>query len=399
MKKVKSVSVVFCLFLVIAVFFLWSSFAKEAAAQAKTLKIGLISSVTGPMAPAFKSELDAAKPTAIFMNQRGGITVGGQKYQIEIVTADDQSSPAGAVAAANKVLQEGVKFIVAPMFMVTNMAIADTCEQAKALRMQPNSLEPSQFAPPNRYSFVAEATNINPPFVYEKLQKLYPHVKRIAILRPDDPGGKPITEATEKEIRRRGMEVVFKEAYRIPTEDFYPLLTKALAQKPDAIECVFSIIPWAKGIIEQSRELGFTGPITAVTAFGATDVLIHVLNPQYAYDICHANPDVTSPKMLPIVHEFGKVIEKETREKFSFDHLLTLRAVWTLMQGIEKAQSFDTDKVVEALENMSSVETPYGPGRFGGQDVIGIKRLMIGNIPFSRITKGGKVEFEFLSVK
>jgi ABC-type branched-subunit amino acid transport system substrate-binding protein len=103
--------------------------------------------------------------------------------------------------------------------------------------------------------------------------------------------------------------------------------------------------------------------------------------------------------MLPIVHEFGKVIEKETREKFSFDHLLTLRAVWTLMQGIEKAQSFDTDKVVEAFENMSSVETPYGPGRFGGQDMIGIKRLMIGNIPFSRITKGGKVEFEFLSVK
>jgi ABC-type branched-subunit amino acid transport system substrate-binding protein len=126
MKKAKSVSVVSCLVLVLAVFFLCSSFAKEAAAQAKTLKIGLISSVTGPMAPAFKSELDAAKPTAVFMNQRGVITVGGQKYQIEIVTADDQSSPAGAVAAANKVLQEGVRFIVAPMFMVTNMAIADS---------------------------------------------------------------------------------------------------------------------------------------------------------------------------------------------------------------------------------------------------------------------------------
>ena len=64
MKKVKSVSVISCLVLVLAVFFLWSSFAKEAIAQAKTLKIGLISSVTGPMAPAFKSELDAAKPAA-----------------------------------------------------------------------------------------------------------------------------------------------------------------------------------------------------------------------------------------------------------------------------------------------------------------------------------------------
>ena len=77
MKKVKSVSVVFCLVLVLAVFFLWSSFAKEAVAQAKTVKFGLISSVTGPMAPAFKSELDAAKPAADLLNQKGGITVKG----------------------------------------------------------------------------------------------------------------------------------------------------------------------------------------------------------------------------------------------------------------------------------------------------------------------------------
>ncbi|MGD0919331.1 MAG: ABC transporter substrate-binding protein, partial [Thermodesulfobacteriota bacterium] len=99
MKKVRSVSAISCLVLVFAVFSLWCSFVKEAVAQAKTLKIGLISSVTGPMAPAFKSELDAAKPAADLVNQRGGITVKGQKHLIEIVTGDDQSSPPGAVSA------------------------------------------------------------------------------------------------------------------------------------------------------------------------------------------------------------------------------------------------------------------------------------------------------------
>jgi branched-chain amino acid transport system substrate-binding protein len=333
------------------------------------------------------------------MNQRGGITIKGQKYQIEIITADDQSSPAGAVAAANRLLQEDVKFIIPPVFPIFNMALGPVCEQAKILRMEPNSLEPSMYAPPNHYSFVAEFTGINPHFFYEKLVQLYPNLKRIAIVRPDDAGMKFTADATVKEIRARGMEVVIEEAYKIGTEDFYPILTKVLAKKPDAIECIGSTIPWAKSIIEQSREMGFTGPVTALTAFGATDVLIKVLNPEYAYDVCAANPDVYSPKMFPIVKEFRKVIERETKEPFSFDHVLTLRAVWALVQGIQAAQSLDTDKVIEALENMSSVDTPYGPAKFGGEDLVGKKRLLIGDIPFSRITKGGKIEFEFLKVK
>jgi ABC-type branched-subunit amino acid transport system substrate-binding protein len=399
MKKVKSVSVVSCIVLAVALFLLSSSFAKEAVAQVKTLKIGLISSVTGPMAPAFKSELDAAKPAADLVNQKGGITVKGQKYLIEIVTGDDQSSPPGAVSAANKLMQEGIKFLISPMFVPSDMAIAPICEEAKVLRVCPNRNDPAPFGPPNHYSFNAEASIYNIPFVYDKLKTIYPQVKRIAIIWPDDPGAKMGTNMTEKEIKKRGLEVVFNEAYKIPNEDFYPILTKALAQKPDAIECIFAILPWAKGIINQSREMGFTGPITAIASFGDTNMLNGMIDPKYAYDICHASPDVTSPKMLPIVRDFGKLVEKETKEKFNFDHVLTLQALWVILQGIEKAQSFDTDNVVSALETMENIETPYGKGRFGGQDLIGLNRLMIRDIPFSRIVKGGKVEFEFLSVK
>jgi branched-chain amino acid transport system substrate-binding protein len=399
MKKVEKVLVFSCMLSMLVMFCLSLPFAHEAAAQTKILKIGLISSVTGPMAPAFKSELDAAKPAEDLLNQKGGITVQGQKYRIEITTADDQSSPPGAVSAANKLLQDGIKFVIAPMFMPSNMAIAPTCEEAKVLRVTPNCVDPSPFGPPNHYSFNAQETIYNIPYVYGELAKLYPRVKRVAVIYPDDPGAKLPTEMTVKEIKKRGMEVVFNEAYRIPTEDFYPLLTKALAQKPDAIECEFAIIPWAKGLINQSREMGFSGPINAMASFGDTGQLKAVVEPKYAYDICHATPDVTSPKMTAIVKEYGKLVEKETGDKFNFDHVLTLQAAWIIVQGVEKAQSFDTDKVTAALESMSSINTPYGKGRFGGQDLVGQNRLMISNIPFSRFVKGGKVEFEFLPVK
>ena len=398
MTSLKAVSFVARMLFILAMF-LFSTVFTSVYAQTKNLKIGVITSVTGPMAPGFKSLVEAAKPAADLLNQKGGVTVKGEKYRIEVITADDQSSPPGAVGAANRLIQDGVKFIVAPLFIPSNRAIASVCEEEKVLRIVPICADPDPSGPPNKLSFNGEATFYNIPYVYDKLRKIYPQVKRIAIIAPDDPGAKLVTELTLKEIKKRGMEVVFHEAYRIPTEDFYPLLTKALAQKPDAIECIFGIIPWAKGIIEQSREMGFTGPIWSVAPVGDPNLLKSVLEPQYAYDVCVPNPDVSSPKMASIVKEFAKVMEKATRDMFVFDHVLVLQALWQITQGIEKAQSLDTDKVAKALESVVSIETPYGSGRFIGQEYVGMNRLFLRPIPFSRLLKGGKIEFDFLPVK
>ena len=84
MKKIGSVVVVACWLLILALFSSSNFFVNEAAAQTKMLKIGLITSVTGPMAPAFKPMYDAVKPTEDLINQRGGITVDGQKYNIRL---------------------------------------------------------------------------------------------------------------------------------------------------------------------------------------------------------------------------------------------------------------------------------------------------------------------------
>jgi hypothetical protein len=58
-------------------------FTKAATAEVKTIKIGLITSMTGPMAPPFKPMFDAAKPTEDLMNNRGGITIHDQNVHTE----------------------------------------------------------------------------------------------------------------------------------------------------------------------------------------------------------------------------------------------------------------------------------------------------------------------------
>lgn len=400
MKKSRIVSVAFSALSILAVCLLSvSMFPGEASAQPKVLKIGVINSVTGPMAPGFKSAVEAAKPSQDLINKRGGVTVKGQKYLIEIETADDQSTPAGAVAATNKLLQEGVKFIIAPIFIPNFMATGPISEEAKILRILPASIDPLLFKAPNRYSFDGEATHYGASYVYDKLKVMFPKLKRVAIIRSDDPGFKFPEENTIKEIEKRGMEVVAREVFRMPTDDFYPILTKVLAQKPDSIELISSILPWAKGIIEQARELGFTGPITSIAHVADLNQLKSALNPKYAYDLYLSGPDVRSPKMPPMIREFEKLVEKVSKDKMDFTHVLTLQTLWIIVQGIEKAQSFDTDQVVAALESMPKIETPYGPGRMVGKDLIGANRLMIKSVPFTKFLKGGKMEFEFLPVK
>jgi branched-chain amino acid transport system substrate-binding protein len=394
MKRRGSVLIVSCLLLVVTLLILSSSFTKEAAAQTKTFKFGLISSMTGPMAPPFKSLIDAAKPAGDLMNKRGGITVQGQKYLIEVIPEDDQSSPPGAIAAVNRLIQAGIKFVYAPQFIPCNMAIAPVAEEAKVLRIKGLGVGKEEVGPNLRYSFYASAQLYNVPINYDFLMKNYPKAKRIAMISPDDPGAMTIRELTEKEIQKRGLEIVFKEAFKIGSEDFYPILTKALEKKPDAIDMVISIAPWSAGVINQSRELGFTGPVFA-TIHADTNILRSMLNPKYAYDVFHAAPDVLSPKMLPIMKEYRVLIEQQTKTPFNLDHGLVIEALYPLLQGIEKAQSFNTDEVVATLEKMTNIDTPYGRGRMGGQDLFGINHVIRRPFTLSRIMKD-KVEFEFI---
>ena len=85
MKKLSAMSYVCSLFFILTMILCSGIVVSEAIAETKTLKIGLITSATGPMSPAFKPIVDAAKPSEDLINQKGGITVNGQKYNIKVV--------------------------------------------------------------------------------------------------------------------------------------------------------------------------------------------------------------------------------------------------------------------------------------------------------------------------
>lgn len=365
------------------------------AAEAPAVKIGMIASLTGPMAPPFKDLSDAARPVADLINGRGGITVGGKKYNVEIVTEDDQSSPPGAVAAMNRLIQQKIQFFIPPLFIPSNLAVTPLAESAKILSMKPMGATKDQINPNLKYSFTSYTFVYNAPVGYDFLRKKYPKAKKIAILSPDDPVGKIYRELSRKEIARHKLDLVFEEQFKIGSEDFYPLLTRVLQKKPDVIDLVFSIEPWSAALINQSRELGFTGPVCAsVGMLGDINILKGMIQPKYANDIFQMGADVQSAGMPPIVKEYRAIVERELKTPFNTSHLAVLDAVYVLVQGIQKAQSLDADKVAQALEGMTAVDTVYGKGRMAGEDYFGIKHAVRRPIAVNGIA-GGKIFSEF----
>lgn len=365
--------------------------------KTETLKMGVITSVTGVMAPGFKAIYDSVGPVQELINSKGGFTVGDTQYNIEIVAYDDQSSPEGAITAINKLIGDGVKYLYAPMFMPNNLAIAQLCEENKIIRVKSFGAGNIEVNPENPYMFFVNSgvENITPFYDYA-LQK-YPNVKTVAIIAPDDPGGATYIELLKQAIKDHGLTEAYYELYPIPTEDYYPILNKALAAKPDAIDVVYGIPPWTSAIINQSRELGFTGPVFATCTGGDPNIVNAMLKPEYSYDILNAAPDVNSDKMLPIVKELGELV-KAQGTSWEMDSLHLLDSFTILGQAMAGAGSIDTEKVVAYIDSgeMSSFDTIYGPGSWNshpevyGNDHCGKKPLLMSTY------EDAVISFEFL---
>jgi len=369
------------------------------AKGAKTLKIGAVFALTGPAAPGIKECMDGVQVAADWINEKGGITIKGQQYLIEIVPEDNKSTPDGIVAAANKlVYRDKVKFMVGPVVPGLSIAMTPITEKAKVLRCKIDGTgSKAEMKPDMLYTF---STFMEIQYVrsaYDYFVKSYPDVRKIAITGPDEPGGQAILTRSKKEAEARGLKVLFAEPYPFGTEDFYPMLTKAMAQKPDAFDMGVGVAPWYAGIIKQARELGFTGPMFAPSATGNIYLIPKLVGKDFSHDIFFLDADLKSPKMPPVIKEARRRVLDKYGVELTFGHGAGWEALWCLVQAIEAAQSLDTTIVAKTWENMKNIETLYGRGSMGGMKDFGINHVVMKPRPLTRLENGAVKFIKFIT--
>jgi branched-chain amino acid transport system substrate-binding protein len=369
-----------------------------AATKEDVLKIGAISSATGDMATAFKAMYDSVGPTEDLLNEMGGITIGDTHYTIDIIFYDDQSTTAGGTTAANKLIQDGVKYLVPPMFMPVNMAIAQLCEENKIFRIKSFGAGEVEVNPDNPLMFFSCAGV--PGFMpyYDYAMQKYPDIKKVAVISPDDPGAITYQKIVKQYYASQGIEISYWEVYPQPSFDFYAILNKALPTQPDAIDVIFGIPPCSAAIINQSRELGFEGPILAASAVGDANVVnMMISKPEYAHDILSQTPDVNSDKMTDPVKKLGEKI-KAAGASFELDSLHLYDAISAILAAMQAANSVDVETVAAAINDGTSkgFTGSYGPAVWGGAESIYGNDHVAEHAGFVTAYNNGALDFEWL---
>lgn len=100
-----------------------------AAAQARSIKIGLVTPASGPLAPfASADEFVLGQLADIFA---AGVTIAGETYPIEVIVKDSQSNPSRAAEVASELIDgDMVDLIIAAGTADTTNPTADQAEAA-----------------------------------------------------------------------------------------------------------------------------------------------------------------------------------------------------------------------------------------------------------------------------
>ena len=358
-------------------------YAKEAfaAPDAKKLKIGVIAALTGPVSTAAIPHSRTTQLCADWINGKGGITIKGEQYLIDLIIEDQKDTADSAIAAATKFVEfHKVKYLVGSISPMQTAAVASITEPARVLRsIWHGEGAPMELNPKTPYTFrVPVVPRDFAPELLKYQVKAYPDAKKVTMLFIEVPAADFLFEKTKKEAEALGLTVLGLDMYPGATKDFYPVLTGILNKKPDAIYCT-ALPHLMGGILKSARELGFDGPIFNLSPT-SPEVVRALAGKDAATDCIVPAPDVTSPEMTPKIREIRKMLLEKYGE-CNFDYVRQWDSFWWMVQAIEKAQSLDPTEVAKTWEKMDHLEASSGSGKMGGQQSYGINH--IGVLPFA----------------
>jgi branched-chain amino acid transport system substrate-binding protein len=326
--------------------------AAEAQAQAP-IKIGASLSLTGTYAALGQNQHRGYQLCTKHVNEKGGVL--GRK--IEFVLYDDQSLPATGVRLYEKLItQDKVDAIMGPYSSAITEAVANVNDRYKMPMVAPMASTTSIFRKGRKYIFMVQS----PAEVYlEGLLDVAAKqgLKTVAIINEDTLFPKATVQGTIELAKKKGLQVVFVEAYPKGNTDFSALLTKMKAANPDVLGAA-TYFDDALAITRQMKELNVNPKMYGVTVGGDLPKFYEQLgrNAEYVYGATQWEPELPYPGS----QLFAQAYKKEfPGADLSYHSAGGYAGCQILVEGIRRAGSLDSEKIREAILKMD-YDTVYG---------------------------------------
>jgi branched-chain amino acid transport system substrate-binding protein len=236
----------------------------------KVLKIGHIGVMSGPAASWGLINKYAALAGAEIINEDGGFEIGGEKYDIEIVSLDTKQDPRVAIAGTERlVYQEGIKYIIGPNVDDTTRAVLPVLEKAGAFNICYGWHRELFTAPSKNTALGMIAGYQSAPVIYKYLKE-QKGVKSLACVPRNDASGLNSRDSCVEAANQLGIKITSSDStYEPNTSDFFPIMGRIIGQKPDLIVLSGVAPSDAPLLIRAARELGYKGLMSTETAMDA----------------------------------------------------------------------------------------------------------------------------------
>ncbi|EJT84204.1 leucine ABC transporter subunit substrate-binding protein LivK [Pseudomonas putida S11] len=317
---------------------------------ADTIKIGIAGPKTGPVTQYGDMQFIGAKQAIKDINAAGGV----DGKMLEAKEYDDACDPKQAVAVANKVVNDGVKFVIGHLCSSSTQPASDIYEDEGVIMITPAATSPEITA--RGYKLIFRTIGLDSAQGPAAGNYIADHVKPkvVAVLHDKQQYGEGIATAVKQTLEGKGTKVAVFEGLNAGDKDFSSIIQKL---KQNNVDFVYygGYHPELGLILRQAQEKGlkakFMGPegvgndSISQIAQNASEGLLVTLPKSF-------DADPANKKIVDAIKADGK----DPSGPFVFP---AYSAVELIAQGIKEAKSEDADKVAAAIHK-GTFKTPTG---------------------------------------
>jgi len=359
--------------------------SRPARAADKELQIAVSLPLTGPGAATGITTQRTLERGAEVINGEG-IEVGSDRYMLRFAFYDNKYVPAEAVTVVEKVLADGVRYLIS-LGSGNSVPVVAKTNAVKALQLSYASGKGHLTAPEFPLSFRVAPTNETAWAVYPWLKANFKDVKKVGHMNPSDEAGFTESEDRRMIAEKNGFTNTVNEYFKRGSTDFYPVATRLVGANPDLIDFGGTIGRDQSLGCKALRELGYKG----IIMLGYSDVksFVEVATP------AAAEGTLLFDTLVDPQNQAQRDLQDWWMKKYGPPFPTFAYTVWDtpfmLAAGIRKAGSVDPVKVADAMRGMSW-DWLYGPAKFGMKSVYGIDTTITRRIPMAQIKNGKPVQ-------
>lgn len=359
MKRISSI-----VFVLVVTLSLVLAACQQKPAEPQTIQIGLQAPLTGDFAAEGQWAKQSVEVAQELINKKGGVL----GKQIEIIVADDASNPKDSALAAQKLISQGLKEVIASYGSSVTAPAADLYDANKvvsvgygctAVRLTMEKQRPYFFRTAGRDDTQSE---FFAKFAVEVLG-----AKRIAIMHDNQDYGRGVAEDAKKFLQpyldSGQTELVYYDAITPGESDYSAVVSQIKEINPD-VWFFTAYYPEAALLLKQARQAGYTGlfvgnnsvPTPEFEKIAGVDVIkgsIHLNEPMPQF--------LTYPESIEFMNAYKA---KYNELPGSIWAVYAADALNALVAAIAKAGTIDPDAVAQTMRTMSDAKGITGPLMF-----------------------------------